>query len=361
MSRFLSETARTITPYTPGEQPKDRKFIKLNTNENPYPPAPGVIDALKSVTGTDAKLYPDPDASLLRRTVAAYHTLEVKQVFVGNGSDEVLAMMFPAYYNRTDRIAFPDITYSFYPVYAELYGIPYVTIPLDENFEIDFTQYPRDLKSILFANPNAPTSVAVSAERIEALLKDRPDTLIVVDEAYVDFGAESVIPLIDLYDNLLVIQTMSKSRSLAGMRVGLAFGDPALIEGLERIKNSFNSYTLDVAAQRAAKAAYDDEVYFKMTRSAIMATRGRAVTALEEIGMKVLPSGANFVFATLPGHSGADLQQYLRDNGVLVRRFAKPRIADWLRITIGTDEEMDAVIHLVKMFQRSDRAIVDEE
>jgi histidinol-phosphate aminotransferase len=349
MSRFYSDIVKNITPYVPGEQPKDRRFIKLNTNENPYPASPTVIEAIRSVSIMEARLYPDPEASALRRTLAAQADLEIAQIFVGNGSDEVLAMTFPAFFNRTDTIAFPDITYSFYPVYAGLYGIPFVTVPLNEDWTIDFKAYPNNLKAILLANPNAPTAIAVSAGEIEGLLKNRPNTLLVVDEAYVDFGAESVIPLVERYSNLLVIQTMSKAHSLAGLRVGMAFGNRELIKGLECIRDCFNSYTLDVAAQRAAKAACEDVEYFEKTRRAIIATRERTVAAFAALGMKVAPSSANFVFCTLPGLSGAEVQQYLRDNGVLVRRFGKPRIEDWLRITIGTDAEMDEVIRLMQL------------
>ncbi|EKD36330.1 MAG: histidinol-phosphate aminotransferase, partial [uncultured bacterium] len=304
--------------------------------------------AIGSVTALEARLYPDPQVTELRRTLAAYHNLAIDQVFVGNGSDEVLAMMFPAFFDRTDTIAFPDITYSFYPVYAALYQIPYVAVPLQEDFIIDFDDFPETIKALLLANPNAPTAIAVSSAEIENQLRRRPETLIIVDEAYVDFGAESVVPLTCRYDNLLVIQTLSKARSLAGLRVGMAFGKPELIRALECIRDSFNSYTVDVVAQRAARAAYEDVAYFEKTRAAIIATREKTVTALTGIGMKILPSTANFVFCTWPGVAGEKVQQYLRDNGVLVRRFNKPRIEDWLRITIGTDEEMDEVIRLLR-------------
>jgi len=350
MSRFFSDLVKNITPYVPGEQPRDRRFIKLNTNENPYPASAKVMAAIGSVTALEARLYPDPQVAELRRTLAAYHNLAIDQVFVGNGSDEVLAMMFPAFFDRTDTIAFPDITYSFYPVYAALYQIPYVAVPLQEDFTIDFNDFPKGLKALLLANPNAPTAIAVSSAEIENQLRRRPETLVIVDEAYVDFGAESVVPLTCRYDNLLVIQTMSKARSLAGLRVGMAFGNPELIRALECIRDSFNSYTLDVVAQRAARAAYEDVAYFEKTRAAIIATREKTVAALTGIGMKILPSTANFVFCTWPGVAGAEIQQYLRDNGVLVRRFNKPRIEDWLRITIGTDEEMDEVVRLLRLF-----------
>ena len=349
MSRFYSDTVKNISPYIPGEQPKDRQFIKLNTNENPYPASPSAIEAIHSVTGLEARLYPDPEAAALRRTLADHHGLAMDQVFVGNGSDEVLAMVYPAFFNRTDNIAFPDITYSFYPVYAALYEIPTQIIPLAEDFSIDLAAYPGKLKGILLANPNAPTGMSMPVAAIETMLQNRPNTLVVVDEAYVDFGCESVIPLIPHYDNLLVIQTMSKARSLAGLRVGMAFGGADLIRGLECIRDSFNSYTLDVVAQRAAKASYEDIAYFQQAQQAIIATRERTVSALMELGMHVCPSSANFIFCTLPGVSGAVVQQYLRDNGVLVRRFGMQRIKDWLRITVGLDPEMDEVIRLLRV------------
>ncbi|MDK9708957.1 MAG: histidinol-phosphate transaminase [Desulforhopalus sp.] len=349
MNKFYSDTVKNIKPYVPGEQPKDRRFIKLNTNENPYPASQRVIEAMHSVTGLEARLYPDPTAAALRGTLADYHDLAIEQVFVGNGSDEVLAMAFPAFFNRTDTIAFPDITYSFYPVYAAMFAIPHLTVPLTEDFTIDFTAYPNNLKGFLLTNPNAPTGIAVSAEKIEELLQHRPDTLIIVDEAYVDFGAESVIPLTSRYDNLLVIQTMSKARSLAGLRVGMAFAEPGLIKGLEAIRDSFNSYTVDVVAQRGAKAAYEDREHFETTRRAIIATRDRTATELSALGMQVLPSSANFVFCRMTGMAGAEVQQYLRDNGVLVRRFPMERIKDWLRITIGLADEMAEVIRLLRL------------
>ncbi len=352
MNRFYSNIVKNIKPYVPGEQPKDRRFIKLNTNENPYPASPIAIEAIRSVSGLEARLYPDPEAAALRRTLADYYGLAINQTFVGNGSDEVLAMAFPAFFNRTDSIAFPDITYSFYPVYAAMYEIPCQIFPLDEDFSINFADYPQNLKGILLANPNAPTGIAVSATVIESLLQKRPDTLLIVDEAYIDFGGESVVALTDRYDNLLVIQTMSKARSLAGLRIGMAFGNPELIKALECIRDSFNSYTVDVVAQRAAKAAYEDVAYFEKTRQAIIATRNRTTEALSALGLTVRPSSTNFIFCSLPGVAGAEVQQFLREGGVLVRRFAMQRIQDWLRITVGLDEEMDEVVRLLRMFIR---------
>ena len=353
MSRFNSTLVNSISPYVPGEQPKDRRFIKLNTNENPYPASPLAVAAMHSVSGLEARLYPDPQTTVLRRTLADYHKLEPEEIFVGNGSDEVLAMLFPAFFNTTDLIAFPDITYSFYPVYAALYSIPTLVPPLAEDFTINLDDYPENLKGLLLANPNAPTGIAKEAAEIEEILRQRPQTLVVVDEAYIDFGGQSVIPLIRRYDNLVVVQTMSKSRSMAGLRVGIAFANPALIKGLEAIRDSFNSYTVDVVAQRAAKAAYEDVDHFETTRQAIIDTRRRTMAGLRRLGFTVTPSSANFIFCTLPGVPGAQVQHYLRDHGVLVRRFNGERIKDWLRITVGLDEEMDEVLRLLQEFVAS--------
>ncbi len=347
MSRFWSDTTRNLTPYVPGEQPKDGRFIKLNTNENPYPPAPGVERLLRELPADATRLYPDPEASALRRAIGAFYGVAPDRVFVGNGSDEVLAFLFQAFFGRNDRIAFPDITYSFYPVYARLYEIPYETVPLAPDWTIDLAAYPPGLKGIVFANPNAPTGIAMPAAAIEALAQERPDTLIVVDEAYCDFGGESVIPLTDRYDNLLVVKTMSKSRSFAGMRVGYAIGNPALIEGIVRVKDSFNSYPLDVVAQKAATASFEDRDYFHALRDRVVATRDRFVAVLRAAGIRVLESRANFVFASVPGTGGGEVLAALRANGILVRHFNTPRLADWVRISIGTDEEMDRVASLL--------------
>lgn len=349
MNRFWSETTRNITPYVPGEQPRDKIRIKLNTNENPYPPSPGVIACLKELANEDVRLYPDPDSRELCETVAGYYGLSAEQVFPGNGSDEVLAFLFQTFFGPDDLITFPDVTYSFYPVYARLYGIPYKEIPVREDFSIDFSAYPKEAKGILFANPNAPTGLYIPPEEIEALLRARPDTLIVVDEAYVDFGNESVVPLVNKYDNLLVVQTLSKSRALAGMRIGLAMGHPELIEGLNRIKNSFNSYTMDRLAQAAAIRAFQDEAYYREINGKIIRERERFKETLRGMGIPCTDSRSNFVFASLPGIKGPDALKLLREQGILVRNFAgNPRIADWLRITIGTKEDMDRVAEAVK-------------
>lgn len=347
MSRFYSETAKNLTPYVPGEQPKTGRFVKLNTNENPYPPAPGVEQVLRELPLDIVKLYPDPEAVALRVAIADFYEVTPDRVFAGNGSDEVLAFLFQAFFGRDDQVAFPDITYSFYPVYAKLYSIPFVTVPLREDWTIDFSIYPAGLKGIVVANPNAPTSVALPARTLEQLLRDRPDTLVVVDEAYADFGGESVIPLIARYENLIVVKTMSKSRSFAGLRVGYALGNPELVAGLVRVKDSFNSYPLDVVAQRAAVASFRNREYFFLMRDKVVATRDRFVAALRSDGIRVLDSKANFVFASVPGVSGDKVLLYLRDRGVLVRHFNKPRLNDWVRISIGTDADMERVTGLL--------------
>lgn len=349
MSRFWSDITRSITPYVPGEQPKDKSLIKLNTNENPYPPSPRVTEAVKEYAANDIKLYPEPESTGLKRAVASFNGISEDQVFPGNGSDEVLAFLFQAFFNREDLIAFPDITYSFYPVYAKLYAIPYQEIPLREDFTLDFTLYPKDLRAIIFANPNAPTGIAIPSADIEKLLQQRPDTLIVVDEAYVDFGGETVVPLINRYDNLLVVQTLSKSRALAGMRIGLAMGCRDLIMGLERIKNSFNSYTMDRLAQISGIRAFEDADYFNETRLKIIDTREKTKARFREMGILCTDTKSNFLFAAIPGVKGPDALVRFKEEGILVRNFKSiPRIADWLRITVGTPEQMERVLEAAK-------------
>jgi histidinol-phosphate aminotransferase len=349
MSRFWSNITKNITPYVPGEQPKNKSLIKLNTNENPYPPSPRVLEALRSYTLSDVKLYPEPESDTLREAVAEFYCISKDLVFPGNGSDEVLAFLYQAFFNRDDLIAFPDVTYSFYPVYSKLYDIPYREIPLRDDFTIDFGAYPQDLKAIIFANPNAPTGMAIPLDQIEKLLQQRPDTLIVVDEAYVDFGAETAVPLINRYDNLLVIQTLSKSRALAGMRIGLAFGCRELIMGFERIKNSFNSYTMDRLAQTAGIEAFRDKAWFDENRFKVMKTRELVKAELRAMGIPVTDSMSNFLFINIPGVKGPDALALFREEGVLVRNLKSPaRIADWLRISVGTDEQMARVLEVIK-------------
>lgn len=347
MSKFWSAVVGGLTPYVPGEQPKIANLIKLNTNENPYPPSPQVLAAVRAELGDDAarlRLYPDPNADLLKAAVARRHQLTPQQIFVGNGSDEVLAHAFMALLKHDAPILFPDITYSFYPVYCGLYGIDYRAVPLAEDYSIDPADYRgRPNGGIIFPNPNAPTGRLLALDAIEQMLRANPDSVVVVDEAYVDFGGATAIPLVDRYDNLLVIHTLSKSRSLAGMRVGFAVGHPALIEALERVKNSFNSYPLDRLAIVGAVAALDDEAYFKECCQAVIATRETLTAALRDQGFEVLPSAANFIFARHPQHDAARLALALREQSIIVRHFKLPRIDQFLRITVGTDAECQAL------------------
>jgi len=343
MSRFWSPVVRNLSPYVPGEQPKQDGIVKLNTNENPYAPSPRVVAAIAAATDR-LRLYPDPRATALREVIAARHDIGAEQVFVGNGSDEVLAHTFQALLKHDAPLLFPDITYSFYPVYCRLYGIAYEEVPLDAAMRVQPEDYRRPGSAILLANPNAPTGVALPRAAIEALASEHPDRLVVVDEAYVDFGAESAVPLVARHDNLLVVQTLSKSRSLAGLRVGFAIGQSPLIEALERVKDSFNSYPLDCLAMAGAIAAVEDDAWFQETRRRILASRETLARGLAELGFEVLPSLANFVFARHPARRGAELFVSLRERGVLVRHFGKPRIEDFLRITVGTDEQCSRLV-----------------
>jgi histidinol-phosphate aminotransferase len=348
MSRFWSPIVQSLSPYVPGEQPKQQDgIVKLNTNENPYPPSPRVLAAIAAATAR-LRLYPDPRATVLREAIAARCNVSPEEVFVGNGSDEVLAHAFPALLKHEAPLLFPDITYSFYPVYCRLYGVSYEEVPLDAAMRLQIADYRRPCSAILLANPNAPTGIALSRDAIAALLAEHPDHLVIVDEAYVDFGGESAVPLVARHDNLLVIQTLSKSRALAGLRVGFAVGQRPLIEALERVKDSFNSYPIDCLAIAGAVAAIEDEAWFQETRRRIMADRESLVHALSGLGFEVLPSLANFVFARHPGRSGAELFAGLRQRGVLVRHFNKPRIQDFLRITVGTDAQCKRLIAVAR-------------
>jgi histidinol-phosphate aminotransferase len=348
MSKFWSPIVATLKPYVAGEQPRIQNLTKLNTNENPYGPSPKAIAAMQAAVADSLKLYPDPSALALRQSIARFYGVEADEVFVGNGSDEVLAHAFVALLNHEKPLLYPDITYSFYPTYCRLFGIEAVEIPLKDDFTIDLADYARPAGAIILPNPNAPTGIGLPLAAIEKLVAEHPDQPIVVDEAYIDFGGESAIPLTKKYDNLLVVHTLSKSRSLAGLRVGYAIGQRPLIDALERVKDSFNSYPLDRVAQAGAAAAVDDRAWFDETRGKVIETRERVTGALRQRGFEVLPSQANFVFARHPGHSGEALAKGLRDRAVLVRHFAKPRISDFLRITIGTPEECDRLIAAVE-------------
>ena len=347
MSRFWSDSVHNLTPYTPGEQPKIDNLIKLNTNENPYGPSPKVIDAISKANSDDLRKYPDPLSTDLKQSIATYYDLPLDSIFVGNSSDEVLAHTFRALLKQNKPILYPDITYSFYPVYCQLFGIEYQQIPLRDDFTLNIDDYQIDNGGIIFANPNAPTGIALSINQIKTLLERNPDSVIVVDEAYVDFANESAVSLIADFDNLLVTQTLSKSRSLAGLRVGLALGNPALIEGMERVKNSFHPYALDRLAAAGAAAAFDDVDYFKSTCDKVIHTRSTSTQSLINLGFEVLPSSTNFVFAKHPNHDAAKLFQALRERDIIVRYFTSPRINEYLRISIGTDQEMDAFIKAI--------------
>lgn len=339
MSTFWNPLLHTLTPYIPGEQPKLTNLVKLNTNENPYGPSSQVLAALQGAIGDTLRLYPDPNASQLKETLAAYHQVAPNQVFVGNGSDEVLALAFLALLKHEAPVLFPDITYSFYPVYCKLYGIEFVQVALTDAMEIRTQDYRRPCGGIIFPNPNAPTGIGLAAAAIEALLTEHPQQVVVVDEAYIDFGGQSVMPLVARYPNLLVVQTLSKSRSLAGLRVGFAIGQQHLVEALERVKNSFNSYPLDRLALAGAVAAYQDEAYFQQTRHAIIHSRVDLVQQLAGLGFSVLPSQANFIFARHPQQDAARLASELRARSIIVRHFEQPRINQYLRISIGNPQQ----------------------
>lgn len=340
MSKYWSEVVHGLTPYVPGEQPKLNNLVKLNTNENPYGPSPKVIAALQMEAAETLRLYPDPNSDKLKAAIAEHFSLQSNQVFVGNGSDEVLAHVFQALLNHSRPLLFPDITYSFYPVYCGLYGIESEIIPLNDQFKIDVNDYDRPNGGIIFPNPNAPTGVPLALVEIEKLLKFNTESVVVIDEAYVDFGTESAVSLINSYPNLLVTQTLSKARSLAGLRVGYALGHKDLIEALIRVKDSFNSYPIDRFAEAGATAAIQDGAYFEQTCEKVMATRAALVQGLQALDFKVLPSGANFVFAKHKTYDGAVLTEKLRVQSIIIRHFKKPvRIAPYLRITIGTDAQ----------------------
>ena len=345
MSRFWSPFVKTLVPYVPGEQPKLARLVKLNTNENPYGPSPKALEAMRGELSDNLRLYPDPNSDRLKQAVAEYYGVTQAQVFVGNGSDEVLAHIFHGLFQH-DRgpLLFPDISYSFYPVYCGLYGIAFEQVALDQQFQIRVADYAKPNAGIIFPNPNAPTGCLLPLQAVEQLLQANRDSVVVVDEAYIDFGGATAISLVDRYDNLLVTQTLSKSRSLAGLRVGLAVGHPDLIEALERIKNSFNSYPLDRMAIVGAAAAFEDREYFEQTCRKVIDSRQALVEQLLAKGFEVLPSAANFVFARHPRQDAAQLAARLREHGVIVRHFKQARIAQFLRITIGTPEMNQALI-----------------
>jgi len=363
MSKYWNSRVKNISPYVPGEQPRDKKFIKLNTNENPYPPSPKVIKAIQDATDERLRLYPDPQCTEFREAVARRYGVKSEQVFAGNGSDEILAFAFAAFFessggNRNEPILFPDITYSFYPVYADLWNIPYRTIPVGEDFSINTNEYKIPSGGVVFPNPNAPTGIPLSLGDVFTLAEylEKLDKVLILDEAYVAYGAESAVPFINKHSNILTVHTLSKSASLAGLRGGYAVGNHELIEGLCRVRDSFNSYTVDRLALAGAEAAVSDAAYYGEINRRVIATRERVTKTLQGHGFIVLPSATNFIFVKAPPIkkaaaaegkpciSGADLMAALRERGILVRHFSKKRIADYLRVSMGTDEEMDAFL-----------------
>lgn len=349
--RFWSPLVRELEPYVPGEQPKIENLLKLNTNENPYPPSPKVAEAVQALLVNQAdvlKLYPDPDASDLKQAIAKQQNVDVAQVFVGNGSDEVLAHIFKAFFVQDLPLLYAEITYSFYPVYSQLFEVKTKVLPLNDQFEINVEDYKQPNGGIIITNPNAPTSIALGLSAIEEILQSNPNSVVVVDEAYVDFGAESAVSLVEKYENLVVCQTTSKSRSLAGLRVGFAIAQPHLIAALEAVKNSFNSYPIDRFAIAAAVASFEDQAYFEAQCQKVIENRELLVEQMTALGFDILPSKANFIFASHKTEKAAEIASKLREQGVIVRYFNKPRIDNFLRITIGTQEQNQRLIDSLK-------------
>ena len=347
MSKYWSDLVSQLKPYIPGEQPDIANITKLNTNENPYGPSPQVASAIQKLLNEDLRLYPPPNADGLRQVIANYYQLDPKQVFLGNGSDEVLAHIFNGLLQKSEPLLFPDISYSFYPVFCQLYGISFEQIPLAKDLSLAVEDYNRPNGGIIFPNPNAPTGRLLGLDAIEELLKDNPDSVVVVDEAYIDFGGETAVPLIELYANLLIVQTMSKSRSLAGMRIGYAMGSADLIEGLERVKNSFNSYPLGHLPIAAGIAAFKDQEYFEATCQRVIDSRDRLTNNLHNLGFEVVPSAGNFIFVRHVKRAAEELALSLRQNGIIVRHFKQSRIEQFLRITIGTEKQNERLVSVL--------------
>jgi len=348
LSKFLSRRFESLVPYVPGEQPTDMQYIKLNTNEAPFPPSPKVFESLGGRETGRLNLYPDPEGKALRKKIAGLHGVRPENVFLANGSDELLAFAFMAFCDQERPVVFPDISYGFYPVYAELYGVPYTQIPLRQDFSINTSDYVGLNQNIVLANPNAPTGLVISLGEIERMLQTNPGHVVLIDEAYIDFGGETCIPLTEKYDNLLVVQTYSKSRFMAGVRLGFAIASEAIIEDLNKIKYSINSYNVNRLTLAAGEAAIDEDAYYKENCRTIVQNREETAKALKELGFVMTDSKANFLFAKLPGYNGGELYRRLKNKGILVRHFDKPRISDYLRITIGTTEQMEALISALK-------------
>lgn len=353
MMKAWEKNIRKVVPYVPGEQPNKERMIKLNTNENPYPPAPGVAEALKNLDPDRLRLYPDPACTRLVDAIAKQKGLKPEQIFVGVGSDDVLAMCFMTFFNSEKPILFPDITYSFYDVWAEEFRIPYETQPLDDDFNIRKEDYYKENGGVIFPNPNAPTGVEASQEMIEDILQHNQDVIVIIDEAYVDFGTRTAQPLLEKYDNLIVVQTFSKSRSMAGMRIGFAIGNKDLIRAMKDVKYSINSYTMNRTSILAGAACVKDREYFEFTRNKIITTRENAKKELAELGFTFPDSKANFIFATNKDMDITDLFEYLRTKNIFVRHWNQPAIKDYIRITIGTDEEMNALMNEIKNYKEA--------
>ena len=348
MSKYWGDIVEKLIPYTPGEQPKDSSLLKLNTNENPYGPSPNVLKEIKNNCNDSLRLYPDPESIKLKKLLAQHHNLPFESVFISNGSDESLAFIFQGLLKKDKPVLFPNITYSFYPVYCQLYEIEYRQIPLDQEFNVNLDDYRKENGGVIFPNPNAPTGIPKSLKEIESLLSNN-NSVVVIDEAYVDFGTSSAIKLINKYENLIVTQSFSKGRSLAGMRIGCAFSNPCLIEALNRIKNSFNSYPIDRLAQISAMSSITDKIYFEDNCNKVIAARAYLEGQLKSIGFEVLPSGANFIFTQHMQKSGENIYDELRKNKILVRHFKSPeKISNFIRITIGTMNQMHKLVSVMK-------------
>lgn len=354
MSREWTKNLRNIEPYVPGEQSKDKDIVKINANENPYPPSPKAIEALKSFDTNKLRFYPSANSTKLKEAIAKYYKVDVSNVFVGNGSDDVLAVAFQSFFNSEKPIVYPDLTYSFYPVWCSLFGIKYKNYPVGDDFRINPEDYKEKNGGVVIPNPNAPTSLGEGLDFVEKILNYNQDSVVIIDEAYVDFGGTSSIPLIDKYENLLVTGTFSKSRSLAGLRIGFAIGSKALIDVMEAVKNSYNSYTVDSLSIEMGAASIEDDEYFKSTCKKVIETRERVTLELEKLGFDVLDSQTNFIFATHNEHNMKSLFEYLKTQKVFIRYFSLPRIENYVRITIGTNEEMDIFLEKTKEFILND-------
>ena len=354
MSREWTKNLRNIEPYVPGEQSKDKDIVKINANENPYPPSPKAAEVLKSFDTNKLRFYPSANSTKLKEALAKYYKVDVSNVFVGNGSDDVLAVAFQSFFNSEKPIVYPDLTYSFYPVWCSLFGIKYKNYPVGDDFRINPEDYKEKNGGVVIPNPNAPTSLGEGLDFVEKILDYNQDSVVIIDEAYVDFGGTSSVPLIEKYENLLVTGTFSKSRSLAGLRIGFAIGSKALIDVMEAVKNSYNSYTVDSLSIEMGAASIEDDEYFKSTCKKVIKTRERVTLELEKLGFDVLDSQTNFIFATHNKHNMKSLFEYLKTQKVFIRYFSLPRIENYVRITIGTNEEMDIFLEKTKEFILND-------